>query len=111
MRARLVNAFIEGRIRSAQCVQHKCANYVGGIHQSLGCEKTQDSDGQHPLRPVDQRDCFLRFENHRLDLSETQSLSARDANAVVVKAFAFANQSQCKMGQWSQIPTRPYAAL
>ena len=69
---------------------------------SRGKER-QRSDGQHALCSIDERNGFFRFEHQGLDLRAPQCVGAGNARARRIDAFAFSDESQRKMRQWSQI--------
>ena len=72
MRARLVNALVEGDIGAFQRVEGERSDNVGGVGQNVGLQHRQQADGQHGLGAVDQRNRFLGFQHQRLDLGALQ---------------------------------------
>jgi hypothetical protein len=111
VRARFMDALIEGRVSAFESVTAKAAQHVGRIHQRLGRQKRQCAHGQHALRPVDERNGFFGFEHQRLDLCLLQRVGAGNALARWIETLALADHRQRQMRQRSQISACSYAAL
>src|SRR6202140_2278746 len=78
MRARFLNALIEGDVGSLESITCHCADDVGGIDQILGRKQHQNADGQHRLRAINERHRFLRLEHQWLDLGALQGFGTRN---------------------------------
>jgi hypothetical protein len=111
VRARFVNALVEGGIRALQSIAAKTSQDIGRIYQRLGGQQRQRANGQHSLRPVDERDGFFGFEHQRFDLRLLECVGAGNSFARCVDTFAFADQRQREMGQRSEVAARTHASL
>ena len=110
VRTGLVNALVEGDVGAPQRVYGERANHVGRVHQDFHLQRCQQSDGQHALGAVDERDGLLGLQHQRLDVGLLQRAGGRHALAVK-HGLAFADQHQSQMRQRRQIAAGPHAAL
>ena len=83
---------------------------MGRAPQSSRVDEREGSDGGVGLRPVDERDPFLRCEHDRRQLHLPHH-RGRGARAASSRQLAFTDQRQREMGQRRQIAARAHAAL
>ena len=67
-------------------------------------------DGCHDLRPVDERDAFLRTELDRFEARRLQGITPR-APFALIDRFAFADQDERGVRERREIPRRTHAAM
>src|SRR4029077_9453995 len=111
MGPRFMNALVKGDIRASQRAQGERPNHVPQVYNDLHGATGENANREHSLRPVDQRDRFLRLEHQRLDLGAAHSFSGWNTHSLFIQTLTFADQRQGQMSQWGQIAARSYAPL
>ena len=105
-----MDALVERGVGALQRVHGERAEHVGGVGQDVCLQSGQQSNRQHALGAIDQRDRLFGLQHQRLDASLLQRL--RGGHALAAEpGFALGDQHQRQMRQRSQIAAGAHAAL
>jgi hypothetical protein len=77
MRTRRMKPLIVRRRRTPQRLQRKRHRNLRRLKQLIEIVQLQTSDRQHSLRPIEQRNPFLRLKLQRLQPNTLQALNSR----------------------------------
>ena len=96
-----MDARIERRVAAGQTIDSQCADHDRSIEQRFGREQAIERQRETQLRPVDERETFLRLQRDRFEPGGAADFGAFEA-ASVLSGFAFADQAQrqvCERGE------------
>ena len=98
----LVDLRQEAVTRALERLDRERAGDVGGLREPLGPDEPERGEGAHELRPVHEREAFLRLQAKRLEARARERLGAREKLAVK-HCPSFADERQREMRQRSEV--------
>ena len=110
MRARGVDALVEGGRRAAQRFERHGAGEVGEPGDALGAAEGERADRGHGLRAVEEGEAFLGFEANGIDSGAAEGVAAVEAFAAV-DGFAFADDAEREVRERREIAAGADRAL
>ena len=102
VRARLVNAGIEGGGRAHQRFEGHGSGYIGEMRDAQRAGDGESADGGHGLGAVEQGQALLGGKGERLQAGAAEGFSAGQAGTLM-EGFTLADDDQGEMSERSQI--------
>ena len=100
-----MNRRMEARQRALQRLERHGARDVAGTAEPERPHEPERRDRRHELRPVDQREPFLRLQSHRLESRRSERLGPRHPDALEHR-LALTDERQRQMRERCEIAAR-----
>jgi hypothetical protein len=110
VRARGVDALVEGGGRALECFERHGAGHVGRAREFVCAFERERADGRQRLRPVQERQPLFDLQTQRLKPRATQRLRARQSLATK-KSLALADAREREVRERREVSARPDRAL
>src|SRR5664279_2013899 len=106
MGARLVDALVKRGIGAFQRIHGESAEHIGGVREYVRLQSGQQSDRQHALGAIDERDRLFGLQRQWLDVSLRQGFRSRQALAAE-GGFASAISTSARCASGARSPLAP----